>query len=254
MNPPVALLTDFGHADPWVGVMKGVILGIAPGTALVDLVHEVPPGDVLCGAFHLDACVEAFPAETLFLAVVDPGVGTARRALAARVGHWRFVLPDNGLLSAVLERHPLHGAWSAEDPAFHLPSPGRTFHGRDVFAPVAAQWVAGTDPSRFGPAVTDPVRIPIPRARPLPGGWEGEVILVDRFGNAITNLPPPLPGSVARAAGVAFPSAPTYGAVPVGGRLAVAGSTGRLELSVHGASAAALHGLVRGTTVRLEAP
>ncbi|MBN1336955.1 MAG: SAM-dependent chlorinase/fluorinase [Deltaproteobacteria bacterium] len=253
MTPPLALLTDFGLADPWVGVMKGVILSVAPGLSLVDLAHEVPPGDVLAGALHLDAAVDFFPPDTLFLAVVDPGVGTARRALAARVGSWRFVLPDNGLLTAVLERHPLHAAWSAEDPAFHLSSPGRTFEGRDVFAPVAAWWMAGTDPARFGPAVADPIRIPMPRARRVPGGWEGEVLLLDRFGNAVTDLPAP-PGAVARAAGVAFPVASTYGAVPAGASLAVEGSTGRLELAVNGGSAATIHGLVRGTPVRLEVP
>jgi len=254
MRPVVALLTDFGLHDHYVGVMKGVILGIAPRVTLVDLVHEVPPGDVLAGALHLDAAVDSFPTETLFLAVVDPGVGTARRALAARVGPWRFVLPDNGLLSAVLDRHPLRGAWSAEDPSFHLPSPGRTFHGRDVFAPLAAWWVDGTDPSRFGPPIRDPVRIPIPRARPVSDGWEGEVLLVDRFGNAVTNLPAPPPGSTAHALAGVFPAASTYGAVAPGEPLAVTGSTGRLELSVSGGSAARVYGLARGTTVRLEVP
>jgi len=253
VTPPVAILTDFGLDDPWVGVMKGVMLGLAPTLPLVDLTHGVPPGDVLAGALLLDAAVDFFPPDTLFLAVVDPGVGTARRALAAVVGRWRFVLPDNGLLSAVLERHPLLAAWSASDPTFHLPSPGRTFHGRDVFAPLAAAWASGVDPDRFGPPVPDPVRIPIPRAHPVAGGWEGEVLLVDRFGNAITNLPAPQ-GSLAHAAGVAFPVAPTYGAVAPGAPLAVAGSTGRLELSLRGGSAAARHGLARGTPVRLEVP
>src|SRR5579871_1946739 len=140
----VALLTDFGLADGYVGVMKGVILGIAPGAQVVDLSHDVPPQDIASGAWLLSTAWRSFPAKTVFVAVVDPGVGTERRPVALIAGERYFVGPDNGLFSDVLDASPAERAVILDDAAyFATPHPSATFHGRDIFAPCGAHLVAG---------------------------------------------------------------------------------------------------------------
>jgi S-adenosylmethionine hydrolase len=188
-RPIVTLLTDFGLADPYVGIMKGVILSRCPGVAIVDLCHDVPPQHVLAGAFLLHTATPYFPPGTIHVAVVDPGVGSARRALAARIGGQLFLAPDNGLLSYALETGPVQVVRAVTARRLYLPEVSATFHGRDVFAAVAGHLAGGLSLGRVGPEVPDPLRLPIPRPHLEAGlGMRGEVLWIDRFGNCITNI------------------------------------------------------------------
>ncbi|MGH7397764.1 MAG: SAM hydrolase/SAM-dependent halogenase family protein, partial [Candidatus Rokuibacteriota bacterium] len=154
----ITLTTDFGLRDPFVGIMKGVLLSICPSARLVDLTHEVPPHDILAGGLALEAATPFFPPGTVHLAVVDPGVGSARRAIAVRAGGYHLVGPDNGLFTFALEG----AGWTAVSvtaPEYRLAEVGRTFHGRDIFAPAAAYLAAGVPLERLGPPVSDPERL-----------------------------------------------------------------------------------------------
>ncbi|OPX20141.1 MAG: hypothetical protein BZ151_05345 [Desulfobacca sp. 4484_104] len=184
----ITLLTDFGSQDGYVGVVKGVILGINPRATLVDLSHDLPPQDVIAAALVLQAAQPYFPPETIHLAVVDPGVGTARRALALRVRDQFWVGPDNGLFHLVLEGQRGFQAVCLENSAYFLPQVSATFHGRDVFAPVAAHLSTGVSLSEFGPPLTDPVRLHLPVPAISSQLLRGEVIHVDHFGNLISNI------------------------------------------------------------------
>lgn len=238
--PPIALLTDFGLADPYVGIMKGVVAGVAPGVPVIDVTHGVPPQDVRVGALFLDAAWPHFPEGTVFVCVVDPGVGTPRRPLVASAAGRLFVGPDNGLLSLLPRAiyRELAAPWG-------LPTRSRTFHGRDLFAPAAARLAAGTDFSKAGPVVDDVVRLSLPEAR----DGAGEVLWVDGYGNAVTNLPGADHGHV-EVAGRTLPIVRAYADVPVGTAVALTGSTGRLEVAVREGSAAAELGIAAGTSVR----
>jgi S-adenosyl-L-methionine hydrolase (adenosine-forming) len=188
----ITLLTDFGLRDGAVGIMKGVILGIAPGTHIVDLSHTIGARDILQGAIILRRALPFFPDGTIHLAVVDPGVGTERRALAGRFGPHSFVGPDNGLLTPLLERAEAHD-WPVEmvqldRSDFWLPEVSDVFHGRDVFAPVAAHLAAGTTPADLGTPIDDPIRLPLPEAHKTDDGWRGQVIQIDEFGNIATDI------------------------------------------------------------------
>jgi S-adenosylmethionine hydrolase len=193
-SPPVlTLLTDFGSDDYYVAAVKGIVLTRVPGATIVDIAHSVPPGAVAAGSWLLAAAARWFPPGTVHLAVVDPGVGSERRMLAAAAGGAFFVGPDNGLLSGVLEA----GAEirSVDRPDLYLPGPGQTFHGRDRFSPVAAALAAGEPLARLGPLVDDPVRLAVaaPRCEGDPGQpgtvLQGRITWVDRFGNLVTDLP-----------------------------------------------------------------
>jgi S-adenosylmethionine hydrolase len=221
---PIALLTDFGLTDPYVGVMKGVIATIAPGVPTVDVTHGVPPQDVRVGALFLDAAWPHFPAGTVFLCVVDPGVGTARRPVVARAGERWFVGPDNGLFT-LLPDPEVRAIVAA------APLPSRTFHGRDLFAPVAAR-LALTQ-AFDGPLVGDPVRLAIP----APRGDRGEVLYVDHYGNCVTNLPGRDDGLV-RVGERRLRVVRAYGEAALGEAVALTGSTDRLELAVRDGDAA----------------
>ncbi len=249
----ITLLTDFGTGDYYVGAVKGTLLRLAPEARIVDLSHDLPPGDVETAAFVLAAAAPAFPAGTVHLAVVDPGVGSARRRLVLSAHGQRFVAPDNGLLTHLLAAGTVH-AVARDD--LDLPAPGETFHGRDRFAPVAAALAGGLDPATFGPEITDALRLPIPAPR-----CEGEVAIgrvahIDRFGNLVTDLP-----SGWLPAGRAFTltcsdlvvvrRARWYEEIPAGEPAAVPGSLGTLELSLRDDSLAARSGALRGTEVRL---
>jgi hypothetical protein len=168
--------------------MKGVILGIAPEARLVDLTHEVPPQDVRAGAFLLRGAVPYFPLGTIHLAVVDPGVGGARRALVVATRSALFVAPDNGLLSLVAPPSEVVGIWDVSESKHRLPEVSRTFHGRDVFAPIAARLVLRAPPVSLGKPVRSMVRLPESRPRRDGSRTIGEVLWVDRFGNLITNI------------------------------------------------------------------
>lgn len=186
-SPIITLTTDFGRHEPWVGIMKGVILSICPGARLVDLTHEIPPFDVLAGQLALEAAVSFFPPGSVHLAVVDPGVGSARRPLLVESGGHRFVGPDNGLFTFALDALAA-SAVALESPALRLPVVSGTFHGRDVFAPAAAHAALGVPAERFGRAVRDPVLRSLPRAAMQGDALVGEVIAADRFGNLITSV------------------------------------------------------------------
>lgn len=237
--PIVALLTDFGLSDVYVGVMKGVLLSHCPQLVLVDITHAVPPQDVAAGALQLEAAWPWFPPGTVFLCVVDPGVGSSRRALVVRSADRLFVGPDNGLLSWLPEPE----VYEIERP--DLPLRSRTFHGRDLFAPVAGELAAGVPVAKMGRRVYDPVSL----SRPESSGDTGEVLAIDHYGNLITSLAGRDDG-VVEVAGRTIPVRRVYTDVAPGAVVVVTGSTGRLEVSVRNGNAAAALGLGRGTAVR----
>jgi S-adenosylmethionine hydrolase len=271
----LTLLTDFGTEDEYVGVMKGIILSIAPDVRLVDLSHQVPPQDIRRAAFLLMNAVPYFPPDTVHLAVVDPGVGTERRPVAVRTPAGTFVGPDNGLFSWVLERVPEWTAVEIREPAYQLPLASSTFQGRDIFAPVAAHLAAGVPLEKLGPRVEDPVWLPPPRLEISDFAAEGEVLYADRFGNLVTSIgylvrsedtlalksafgsQAVLPVFPAGDAGVVVGNVQlrgirrTYGEAAVGELLALVGSSGFLEIAVRQGSAAAALGAVPGTPVTL---
>jgi S-adenosyl-L-methionine hydrolase (adenosine-forming) len=187
----ITLTSDFGMRDPYVGIMKGVILGIAPLARLVDLSHELPPQSIDMAAYTLRGAVPYFPAGTIHLAIIDPGVGSARRPLLVSTERALFVGPDNGLFSFALDE-PGSQARVLDRELYWLPKISRTFHGRDIFAPVAAHLAAGLSPSKLGTMIHDPVRV-LRRepARGPSGEISGHIIHVDRFGNLISNIPAP---------------------------------------------------------------
>jgi S-adenosylmethionine hydrolase len=235
----VTLLSDFGMADTYVGQMKGAILAVAPNATLVDLTHEVPAQDLRSGAFHLWAAVEAFPAGTVHVAVVDPGVGTGRRAVAAlsRRGDL-FVGPDNGLLVAAINRlgGPL-GVVQLEEPRFFRDRVSFTFHGRDVFGPVAGYLARGGRVEELGPPLAEIDRS-VDFARPEKVGPNvvGEVLHVDVYGNLVTNIPASMlpPAFHVRLGARLIRDAPhqSYQDVEIGSPVALIGSNGLLEISV----------------------
>lgn len=255
-RPVVALLTDFGTANHYAGTMKGVVLGICPEATLVDITHDIPAHDVRAGALELAGCHRYFPPGTVFLVVVDPGVGSERRGLAVEAGDYRFVGPDNGILSVALEATRPHVIVELTDGRYARPTISRTFEGRDRFAP-AAGWLAGGVPvASLGTPVEDFVRLALPRPVETPDSIAGEVLAVDHFGNAITNIDRLrvarlADGPIAIVAGgheirglVA-----TYAEAFTGAPCALFGSTDHLEIAVSGGSAAARLGLGRGTPV-----
>jgi S-adenosylmethionine hydrolase len=260
----VTLTTDFGLRDGYVAAMKGAMLRVEPGLRLVDVTHEVPAGDVMAAAFVLGQAAEHFPAGTVHLAVVDPGVGTDRRPLAAEVrlggvGH-RFVGPDNGVLPLLLRGAGPEEAVVLDRPeAWGRARPSATFHGRDVFGPVAARLAAGAALGAVGSPVgrLAPMHWPLPRADAE--GIDGMVVHVDRFGNCVTNIPRETfegHGGGRRfkcyvGAGVFQRHAPSYGHVPSGEPLTLFGSSGHLEVAVNGGDAAALFSVERGASVTL---
>lgn len=241
--PSITLLTDFGLQDTYVGQMKGVIAGIAPAVNVIDLTHAIRPQHILHGAVALVDAVEAFPAGTIHIAIVDPGVGSDRRGIAAEIGPWRFVGPDNGLFTGVLERWPLHRAISLTNPQSFRPTVSHTFHGRDVFAPVAAHWATGRSMEEFGDAITEPlIRLDWPRPVIAANRMIGQVLMIDHYGNLITNiLADQLPALTAvriKAGGQIIGPVSRCYAEHVGEPLALIGSSGRLEIAVGDGSAA----------------
>lgn len=243
----ISLLTDFGLQDAFVGVMKAVILSIAPEVQIVDLSHQVPPQNVLHGAILLADAYRYFPSGSIHLAVVDPGVGTGRAGLAARIGEHYFVAPDNGLLTGVYEQADQYGediqVVRLENRRYWLPNVSRTFHGRDLFAPVAAHLAAGIKLESLGPPLDQPARIPIPRPVQTEDGWRGEVLMCDAFGNLITNLSESqISAGIVREIRIAGEMirkiVGTFGEGQPGELIALIDSSGRLSISVVNGSAA----------------
>ena len=246
MRPIITLLTDFGTSDGYVAEMKGVLLSRVPDATLVDVTHEIPAQDVESARLTLARVWRRFPAGTVHLAVVDPGVGSQRRAIAVASDGRFLVGPDNGLLSPSLL---MIGARVVELPVPQVAS--ATFHGRDVFAPAAAELAAGTPLEELGSTAGDPIvrRTPEPH-RLGDGRVMGEVITVDRFGNAITNLVGRRGGMI-EIDGMELAVRRTYADVEAGTPLALVGSTGLIEVAVREGSAALKLGIRRGTTVVL---
>jgi len=185
----ITLLTDFGSADYFVGSVKGVILSIDPLSQIIDISHEVPPHDIQFAAFTLGACFAEYPEGTVHLAVVDPGVGTSRRVIAVNAARHYFVGPDNGIFTFIYTRDPQARVFHADHPSFFRFLPSSTFHGRDIFAPLAARLDLGQRIENVGHPIEDFVRLPIHEpAFDADGRVDGEIIHIDRYGNCVTNL------------------------------------------------------------------
>jgi S-adenosylmethionine hydrolase len=249
----VTFTTDFGLRDPYVAEMKAAVLSISRDVQFIDVTHDVQRHDITEGALALEAAVPFFPAGTIHVAVVDPGVGTARRGIVIeRSGHV-FVGPDNGLFTPFVS----DGSWRAFELAaieYRLPVVSRTFHGRDIFAPAAGHVARGVELSRLGPPITDPVRLPWPEVREMAGTVAGAVVHVDRFGNLVTSIHgdavTALGADVSiRVAGRPVPLVTTYADLPPGRVGALIGSRNRLEVAVREGSAAAALRARRGTPV-----
>jgi S-adenosylmethionine hydrolase len=247
---PVVLLTDFGLADHYLGVLHAVLEREAPGVVRIDLGHEIAPGDIWTASFLLRCAWSHLPAGCVVLAVVDPGVGSARRAVAARLGGRFLVAPDNGLAAAV---GPADDAVELAAEAMRLPAPSPTFHGRDLFAPAAARLAAGAALAVLGRGVA-PASLaasPLPEPKPTAAGVEGVILHVDRFGNLVSNLRPAEHGAVLELGGRRLRRVRTYAEAAPGELVVLEGSSGYLELAVNGASAAAATGLSRGDAILL---
>jgi len=186
----ITLTTDFGTADSYVAAMKGVILSINPEVRLVDLSHELAVHDVVGAALFLAGACKYFPEDTIHLAVIDPGVGTSRRAICIRTARSYYVVPDNGVASLAAQAEGPYDTVTTTNTEYHRTDrPSATFHGRDIFAPVAAHLSLGVDYRVLGPPVADPIRVEIPPVnRPAPGVLAGEIVHIDRFGNLVTNI------------------------------------------------------------------
>ena len=189
----ITITTDFGEKDGYVGVMKGVIWNIAPNVQLADITHEIPPQNILTGAITLWRVAPFFPKGTIHIAVVDPGVGTQRRPLAARIGDYYYVCPDNGLLTPLILDAERAGQPMSfvhlNKPEYWLRNVSHTFHGRDIFSPVAAHLAAGIPLEQLGTIITDPVRLNLPRPEQMTNGWRAHITVIDVFGNLTTDLP-----------------------------------------------------------------
>ncbi|HEX4769258.1 MAG TPA: SAM-dependent chlorinase/fluorinase [Bryobacteraceae bacterium] len=258
-QPLITLTTDFGQSDHYVGTMKGVILSRCPSARIVDLSHQVPAFSILAGAYTIDQAAHYFPPETIHVVVVDPGVGTSRKALLVEANAMRFVAPDNGVLSLVAGRYPNLAIRELANKELFLPGISATFHGRDIFAAVAGALAAGRAESQdVGPELQLMELLPALHAEFEHGSWHGIVLSVDHFGNIITNLRSSAFESVANQRfqisinGVAIDSFyPTFGAAPSGVGFAYFGSSGYIELGMNQASAAAQWDVTSGTPLTL---
>ena len=254
----ITFTTDFGGGW-YVGAMKGAVLRVNPRAAIVDISHGIAGMNVIEGAFGLAAASGAFPEGTVHVAVVDPGVGMARRGLVIETDRFRFVGPDNGVLTLAAPAPSVRRVFAIEDTRFFEADPSPTFHGRDVFAPVAAHLTLGVDPAEMGPPASDLVALAWPRTSTDGEALAGEILFADSFGNLVTNIP----GDRARAAAGAEvwaggrrigPIERTYGEVPRGEPVALVGSHGFVEIALHGRSARERLGLARGARVEVRRP
>jgi S-adenosylmethionine hydrolase len=261
-KPPaiVTLTTDFGLQDAYVGSMKGVILSIHPHAQIVDITHELPTHRILPAACVLREACPRFPPGTVHVAVVDPGVGGQRSPLLLKIDDRFYVGPDNGVFGLLVSDLPLQGAWKLERRKHFLHPVSKTFHGRDVFAPVAAHLAAGSPPDAFGPAAGDPSSLSLPAHHEEAGTLRGQVIWVDRFGNCVTNLTRNTVSRWARGASFSVHAASrkvagistTYESTSKGEALALINSMGYLEVACNQARADRSLGIQEGDPVVLE--
>ncbi len=258
-RPTVALLTDFGTRDHYAGTLKGVVLSVCPDATLVDIGHDIPAHDVLAGALELAACYRYFPSGTIFLVVVDPGVGSTRRGIAADTGDYRFVAPDNGVLSAVFHESPPKKVVELTERKYWRPTVSRTFEGRDRFAPAAGHLAKGIALVSLGRSIRNFHVIDVPRPSVTAGQLVGEIVRVDRFGNLITNIDRKTFEQFANGAAIAIVVGgreiprvvATYAEAPAGELCALFGSTDHLEVAINAGDAAATLGLGRRGPARV---
>ena len=254
MRPTVALLTDFGTRDHYAGTLKGVVLSVCPDVTVVDIAHDIPAHDVMAGALTLAACYRYFPNGTIFLVVVDPGVGSMRRGIAADIGDYKFVAPDNGVLSAVFLETPPKKVVELTERKYALPTVSRTFEGRDRFAPAAGFLAKGVALVSLGKSIANFQSIELPRPSVTAEAITGEVIRVDHFGNLITNIDRKAFEHFAAGRSIAVEVGgndiprvvATYADAPPGELCALFGSTDHLEVAVNAGDAAAKLRLARG--------
>lgn len=252
MTGPITFTTDFGLTGPYVASMKGVILGISPGAVMIDITHAIQPQNIQQTAIVLDAAIPYFPAGTIHVVVVDPGVGSERRPIAVFTDRACFVGPDNGVFSHIYRDEHVREIRHLSNSNFHLPAVSHTFHGRDIFAPVAAHLAAGVPPSVLGQIIADPVtaHFPAPEQRP-DGGIRGRIIYADGFGNLISNIPRQWLNARANwifeIAGTTITGlSATYSDVQPGELLALGGSAGLIEIAQRNGSAARHLGIGAG--------
>jgi S-adenosyl-L-methionine hydrolase (adenosine-forming) len=259
-RPTVALLTDFGTHDHYAGTLKAVVLTLCPDATLVDITHDVPPHDVLTAALELAACYKYFPAGTIFLVVVDPGVGSARRGLAAEAGDYRFVAPDNGVLSLVFQEATPRRVVDLTERRYARATVSRTFEGRDRFAPAAAWLARGVELTAMGRPVPRWTDLDVPRPAADGARLTGQVLRVDRFGNLVTNIDRHTFDRFRQHAAIQIAVdahavdrlVTTYAEAEPGTLCALFGSTDHLEVALNGDSAALALGLGRGAAVRID--
>jgi len=259
-SPPlITLLTDFGLADHYVAAMKGVILGICPDARLVDITHQIQPFNVAQAAFTLSQAYPCFPAGTIHVAVVDPGVGSARRPILIEADNHTFIGPDNGVFTFPLTKDPHYTALTITAEHYFRHPVSQTFHGRDIFAPIAAYYAAGMAPAQLGETLCDPVLFDLgPPTRISDGVWSGRILYVDRFGNLVTNFRladvPEITGrrfKMEIGTGVTSWYHPSYAEANGGSIFLLQGSSGYLEVSINQGDAAGSTGASAGTSVRL---
>ncbi len=259
MSGIISIITDFGERDGWVGTMKGVILRINPNAKIVDISHQVTPGDILEASLILQASFPFFPQGTIHLCVVDPGVGSKRRAIVVATPRYTFVGPDNGLFTPIYQRENYQALEITNQDLFYSPLPSQTFHGRDIFAPVAAHLSLGLAVEKVGPQTEDLVMVEFPSPLVSSREIKGEVIHIDRFGNLTTNITKELfeknvqnnPFELRIGKRVLKSLSLSYADGPKGELLAIWGSWGYLELSVNQGSAQKLLSATKGTKLTI---
>lgn len=262
-NPRIiTFTTDFGLTEHYTGAMKGVIYSIHPTAQIVDITNTVQSFDILDGALAISQAYSYFPKDTIHVVVVDPGVGGPRRPILAQAGQYYFVAPDNGVLSLVYEREERIAVRHITADHYFRQPVSNTFHGRDVFAPVAAYVSKGVDPVKFGEEISDYVRFAAPRAKQAaPNAWKGVVLKTDKFGNMITNITPRDVPQIFDGSAHSFKISvgkaevtklhASYGAGAQGEIFAILGSTGFLEISCNKGAASRLAGADKGSEVTL---
>ncbi len=258
--PIITLTTDFGTRDAYVGAMKGVMLFINNNTQLIDITHNLPSYEILSAALMLKEACPYFPEESIHIGVIDPGVGGQRRPVLIKIQNRFYIGPDNGIFGLLLSEFGFEGAWELSNAEYFLDSISSTFHGRDIFAPVAAHLAKGVPAQDFGPEVTDPVGLELP---PYEIGYDrlqGEVLLVDHFGNCITNLSEALIFNWAQGATFQIYAASeiineisiSYEAVSIGKGLALYNSMRYLEIACNQGRADVTLGMARGDLIVLQ--
>lgn len=261
-HPPViVLMTDFGLADTYIGQMKGVILSLAPSAQIIDLTHAISAQNIAQGAFLLGKSAPFFPQGAIFVAVVDPGVGTSRKAIAVQCGKQSFLAPDNGLLTALFQTGKVTQCVTITNERYMLPARSSTFHGRDIFSPAAAHLASGVALRELGSKMelAECTRIPLPGCESRDNGasWEGTIICTDHFGNLITSLDAEVLDRskewLIGAGNHQLPICRTYGEVADQQPLAYTGSSGMIEIAIRNGNAAERLGLRNGDAVRASA-